>query len=340
MLKTLALLLVGVIYTNAASFSNKTYVYKTVGDLDILADVYIPSKSSYIRYPVLLATHGGGYVMGDRTIGLLDQSLREAMDRGWLVISIDYRLSPSVLIDEIMSDVEDAYVWVRTELVKNISIDLDRITVYGWSAGGGIALINGYKLSPRPRVVVAFYPFCANFNDLYSYNPETPLPNSFVELANTLRQPHSGDIASNSPDLRGQLFLEGLASQKIGWLYATKDPNLPADEVKRKLIEFSAVYNVDANYPPTYISHGLADSLVPYNQTSQLVSQLELKGVKYKVDLVPGADHCFEFVPDYWENHVLPMFDFIDYYMINNSYSLSIFYQVMIFIVFLAIYIL
>ena len=132
------------VYVHAADYS--TYTYKTIGDLLLSADVYLPNVTLFDKYPVIFVTHGGAYIVGSKSGGLFPQEIDEVLSRGWAIVSIDYRLSPAVLLSDIVEDSQDAYNWVRTELAQNVNIDIDRIAVFGGSAGGGLALLNGYML--------------------------------------------------------------------------------------------------------------------------------------------------------------------------------------------------
>jgi len=172
-----------------ASQQPTTYTYKTVGNLSILADVFVPSSSNYSKYPVFFCVHGGGYMLGAKSEGSTDQERNEALSRGWAVVSIDHRLSPGVVLRDIVQDMQDAYTWVRTKLVNIIPIDPNNIIVFGQSAGGGLAVISGYKLSPPPKAVISFYPFCTNFITPYAYNPTTPLSQALIDEAKVLYTP-------------------------------------------------------------------------------------------------------------------------------------------------------
>ena len=192
-----------------------TYSYKTVGNLSILADVYVPSSSNYSKYPVLFCVHGGGYMLGAKNGCLSTQELSEVLSRGWSVISIDYRLSPGVVLRDIVQDMQDAYTWVRTKLVNIIPIDPNNIIVFGQSAGGGLSVISGYKLSPPPKAVISFYPFCTNFITPYAYNPITPLNQSLVDQAKALYTPILTEYESlDINDPRVALFFNALVQQK------------------------------------------------------------------------------------------------------------------------------
>jgi len=91
-----------------------------------------------------------------------EEETLEALNRGWVIVSIDYRLAPGVLLPAIVEDVEDAYEWVRTELVEEIDIDPNNIILMGQSAGGGLGAMAGFLLNPRPKAMILFYPGCTD----------------------------------------------------------------------------------------------------------------------------------------------------------------------------------
>jgi acetyl esterase/lipase len=313
--KSILLLLCTVYIASAAN--RAIYTYKTVGDVKILLDVYTPTSSAPSGgYPVLFTIHGGGFTQGSKSISFTKEELTEASRRGWVIISIDYRLMPSVVLDEILEDVQDAYNWVRTELIKITPINTNLISVFGRSAGGGLAVLSAYKLSPRPKAVIAFYPGLTNWTDPEVYNPNTPVDQMLVSAANKLSVPVLTEYTkSGSSDPRVVLTYIAAAEGKIGWLAVTHDPNLPTDQVMAKLKEFSATENVDKNFPPTYLAHGTADKTVPYLQSVQLGDKLKEKNIPYVLDLIPGYGHDFDSKANLWEQHVLPAFDFVEKYM-------------------------
>jgi len=296
----------------AATMDVKTYTYKTVGDLDIKLDVFTPSTAAPATgYPVLFAIHGGGFIEGKKSLGLNVQEQKEALSRGWVIVTIDYRLMPGVVLDDIFSDVQDAYNWVRTELTKISRLNLDMITVMGRSAGGGLAVMSGYKLTPRPKVVIGFYSGMSNWTDPLLYNPATPVEPFLVAAANQLSVPVVAEYTRNgNADPKLILAYTAEKSGKAGWLAVTHDPNLPTDQVMAKLRDFSATENVDSHYPPTYLAHGTSDKIVPYTQSVQLGNSLKAKNIPYVLDLIPGSGHDFDNNAELWDQHVLPAFDF------------------------------
>jgi len=305
------------------SLQLETYTYKNVGGLELKADVYTPESTTYDKYPVVLVIHCGGYIFGDRSsMAFSSFELNETLARGWVAVSIDYRLAPDVLLDQIVEDIQDAYKWIRTELIKQVSIDPDSITLYGASAGGGLALIGGFKLDPRPIAIVAFGPSYSDFTKPYVYDPNTPVNESFVELVNSFREPLTGYVLGEDflSDPRYNLLFHISFSRKAGWMLTTHDPNESPDTILAKLKEFSAVYHVDGDYPPTYLVHGLADDTIPYEQSAEMAQQLEENNIDHQLHLLDGIGHNFGLFTatsptQTWIEYILPAFDFIEHHM-------------------------
>lgn len=300
------------------SLPYNTYVYKTVGNLSIEADVYVPNISLK-NYPVALVIHGGGFVEGSKQDGCSEQELEEMLSRGWVVVPIDYRLAPDVYLADIVEDVQDAYAWIRNELVNIVPLDLDSFVVFGGSAGGALTLISGYLLSPRPQALIAFFPGLANFTE--AYNATSVVPESLITTMDTLLQPMTEyNVTGYNP--RILFFEQTVLAGKFGWMLATHDPSEPADSVVEYLQEYSAVYHVNSSYPPTVLVHGLNDTLVPYQESVNMAGYLAAANVPYALNLVPGAGHGFDsgnVTLQVWDDYILPAFSFAQKYLDTNS---------------------
>jgi arylformamidase len=99
-------------------------------------DVYAPSGAKNL--PVVFWIHGGGWQSGDKTMVALKP--KAFMDAGFVFVSINHRLLPSVEMDAITVDVARALGWVH----KNISThggDPTRVLVMGHSSGGQLAAL-------------------------------------------------------------------------------------------------------------------------------------------------------------------------------------------------------
>lgn len=101
-------------------------------------DLYTPAAVGTAR-PVLVWVHGGGWQAGDKTeVHLKPQTLT---DRGWLLVSINYRLlDDKVTIDQMAGDVARAMRWVRDH-AKEHGGDPDRLVLAGHSAGAQLAAL-------------------------------------------------------------------------------------------------------------------------------------------------------------------------------------------------------
>jgi len=309
------LLLLFCIAASVSAQNYTTYVYKTVGDLKIELDVFVPAVAPpQSGYPVFFAIHGGAWIFGDKEAAFTGDELNETLRRGWVMVSINYRLAPGVLLADQMEDFQDAYDWVRSQLVTIVPINPDLITLFGQSAGGGYVLTAAYKLVPRPTAVISFYPAYTNWT---AFPPKAKSNILIVSQAKKLRTPVIATYPfPNLLDKRADLLIEAYKLGQLGWLMTTMDAKLPASQIMALLKDYSATENVDSRFPPTYLAHGLKDRLVTYVQSQQLADELDKHGVPNVLDLVPGADHTFDYNSTlYWDKHVLPAFNWAQQYM-------------------------
>jgi arylformamidase len=109
--------------------------YATAHERQVL-DVYAPAGARNL--PVVFWIHGGGWQAGHK--GLIALKPKAFNDAGFVFVSINHRLLPSVAMEAIMSDVATALGWVH----KNIAAhggDPGRLLVMGHSSGGQLAAL-------------------------------------------------------------------------------------------------------------------------------------------------------------------------------------------------------
>ena len=122
-------------------------------------DVYEPvADSGGIGRPAILAIHGGAWRGGDKAWG--EQFAKELCPRGYVVFSINYRLSsrPGGTWPAQIEDVQKALRHVRANAAR-YGIDPDRVASLGMSAGGHLATMLALRDDPtgpdgRVRVAV------------------------------------------------------------------------------------------------------------------------------------------------------------------------------------------
>src|ERR1041385_1343302 len=153
----------------ADQFEKTTVIYKQTGGLPPKADVYFYANTQ-VR-PVLVSLPRGALIMGHRE-NLSEPVKGFALTNGYVLVSFDYRLAPETKLPDIIQDVEDAFHWLRRDGPRRFHIDPDRIAVTGGSAGGYLTLVTGYRVQPRPRVLLAYYGYGDLIGDWYS----TPSP--------------------------------------------------------------------------------------------------------------------------------------------------------------------
>jgi acetyl esterase/lipase len=108
-------------------------------------DVSVPSNGLVRPLPVAAFIHGGGWVSGDKAEGLLLDEVRdELLLRGYVVVSLNYRLA-TLSTNKWPAQINDVKCAVRHLRAKagDYGFDGVRIGVWGVSAGGHLAAMLG-----------------------------------------------------------------------------------------------------------------------------------------------------------------------------------------------------
>lgn len=226
------------------------------GDVELLATVFRP-KTATGPLPAILFIHGGGWRSG-RHYNVFAAWMAE---RGYLVASIDYRLTQQAKWPAQIEDCKLGVRWLRANAAQ-FGIDPGRIGVFGTSAGGHlsacVAVLDAPELEGQggyPGIsskVAAAAAFCPPTDITGDWLPGKPCP-SWVQ------------------DLIGAPLTE----KPEAWKQA------------------SPALNVKAGAPPFFIAHGLDDTHVPATQGEKLRKALEEKGVPVEYVAIKNAGHDF-----------------------------------------------
>ncbi len=108
------------------------------GTLDFFTslDVYQPATQSKTNRPILIYVHGGGWAIGDKS--RVHEKADWAFENDWILVSVNYRLTPQVMHPEHARDVAAAVAYIH-EHAHEIGGDPDRIVLIGHSAGAHLA---------------------------------------------------------------------------------------------------------------------------------------------------------------------------------------------------------
>lgn len=124
-------------------------------------DLYTPKGDTVRKRPAIVWVHGGGFSGGDKTSPELLDEANEFARKGYVNVSINYRLAPQGCVGPItgscitgivqaMQDGQTAVRFLRARAAK-YGIDPKRIAIGGSSAGAITALNVGYNASdPGP----------------------------------------------------------------------------------------------------------------------------------------------------------------------------------------------
>ena len=271
-----------------AQIAPKTYTYKTVGGHAVQADVYRPEDGR--THPVLMFIHGGALIMGSR-MGMNQEQVARYLKAGFVLVSIDYRLAPETKLEPLLSDVKDAYRWIRTKGPELFGADPSRMVVSGGSAGGYLTLMCGIMLQPKPRALAAFYgygdidgPWYSKPDPFYSKQPAVKKDDAYGAVGSAVI---SAPVGKNS---RGLFYLycrqNGLWPKEVTGHDPVKEPDY--------FTPFCPVRNVTKAYPPTMLLHGDADTDVPYHESVDMAAALERAGVEHEFITVKGGGHGFD----------------------------------------------
>lgn len=135
-----------------ASVQVVTQTYAVRGADRLHADVCTGAHSA--PAPVLVLIHGGAMARGSRAA--LRQFCVDGARRGFVGVSIDYRLLPAAYPDQ-LADVRSALAWIREPAqVRRFRLDPSRVGLVGSSAGATLAaqLVAGVGAPAGPPAYV------------------------------------------------------------------------------------------------------------------------------------------------------------------------------------------
>jgi acetyl esterase/lipase len=265
----------------AAPIVARDVPYAEPADERQVLDVYAPAGASNL--PVVFWIHGGGWQAGDKT----DVQIKPRVfaERGFVFVSINYRLLPDVPMEDIIGDVARAAGWVHAHIAE-YGGDPQRLLVMGHSAGAQLAAL----LSTDDRYLKAAGLSLTMIRGCVPVDGDTYDVPAIIETAETRRRVH------------------GLPQAKFG--HREKFGNDPA-----KHRDFSAVTHVasDKGIPPFLILH-VAEHPDVSAQAQRLGNALQEAGVPVQVfgasDTTHGRINANLGQPDDPATRVL--FEFLD----------------------------
>ena len=118
---------------------NVRYAEVPGADANLLSlDIYAPSNAA--QCPVMVYVHGGGWARGDKqAVGIKPDYF---CSRGWVFVSINYRLVPKVDIVAQAQDAANAVAWVHAQIAAHGG-NPEKLHLMGHSAGAHLVALLG-----------------------------------------------------------------------------------------------------------------------------------------------------------------------------------------------------
>jgi acetyl esterase/lipase len=230
-----------------------------------VVDISMPDTASS---GVILFIHGGIWMYGDKSNCPV---FLDAFRDRFVVASMSHRyIDETIHINDLEDDVAAAVAYIR-EFCGSYRQDPGKLIIMGHSSGAHLSLLYAYKQHGTSPIPIAFCVDMAGPADMgdvaYLYNfKKLGWEKLFYQLAEKAAGHHIVD---------GDITDEGYNESS-----------------KKILAAISPINFVTAGSPPTIIAHDVADTLVPYANSTALNSALTVYGVDHNfIALYSGIGH-------------------------------------------------
>jgi len=216
------------------------------------------------KAPVLLQVPGGGWAIGMRRPQAYPLMSLMA-ERGWVCVSIAYRVSPRHTWPAHIVDVKRALAWVK-ENIAEYGGDPDFVAISGGSAGGHLTALAA--LTPNEP----------------EWQPGFEDADTSVAAAVPIygRYDWFSDEGAGRPE-----FISVLQRYIVKKRFT---------EHRQDYLDASPITKVRPDAPPFFVLHGTDDSIIPVQEGRAFAEALEQKSDSPVVYAeIPHAQHAFDF---------------------------------------------
>jgi acetyl esterase/lipase len=258
----------------AAFTLTEDVIYGRRDGLALTMDVFAPRKPN--GRGVIICVSAGFESSKEMIKFVHPVATADLLQRGYMVFAVFHSSYPKYKVPEIVDDIHRAVRFVKAR-ADRYNVDPDRIGISGASSGGHLSLMMGCayragsatatdvveRKSSKVAAVACFFPP----TDFVAFDHDDLTPE---------QKPFRGLFDIREPDPTTNLLV-------------------PINRERRREIgrECSPLFCATKQAAPTLIIHGDKDRLVPFKQSTDLISQLEKCGVECKLEVRKGMDHGY-----------------------------------------------
>lgn len=259
---------------------------KTGGDVSLKMDIYYPQISSQPlpALPVIVYIHGGGWMSGTKDGCYKNDSYSrnlcdEQPSRGYIAVSIDYRLSSQAIFPAQIQDVKAAIRFLRKNAnsFSGFVIDTTRIAAIGGSAGGHLASLLGTSKGVASLEGDLNSGFDSSVQAVATFYGPSDLLQMDAQLTESFG---AGNFSPHNISASPESKLLGCTinnSTSCNSLAATANP----------------ITYISSQAPPFIIRHGTGDTTVPYQQSKILDEALKASSAYSDYRALSQVGHGF-----------------------------------------------
>lgn len=247
-------------------------------------DLVVP-KGAKGETNLLLLIHGGAWVSGDKKDSR-DSLVNQAAGNGCCAAAINYTYaSEKTDINLILDEITMALKSIKDK-GNELGISINKVILYGHSAGGNLSLLYAYsRYEEAPVKPAAVFGMSAptDLTDIQSYI--------------------DGDFDEKTA--------YDLFSMACGFRFSKEN----FEEAKDYLAKVSPVTYASPSCVPTVLAHGKKDTTVSFSQSEKLDALLTQNGVKHEFIVFPNSGHDLSGDPEQSERIYSLITEYINEYL-------------------------
>lgn len=232
-----------------------------------------------VRRPAILLVHGGGWIAGDKW--MLGGYCDDLCELGFVILNINYRLAPQAKFPAQADDVREGLRYL-TQNAERLSIDVSRIGMFGYSAGGHLSALIGV-LGDEPIETVA---------PATSWTSDDPRWGQLPRVAAVCAGGPPCDFRVMPPENETFTYFLNGPRRAYPDLYIAASPTAHAS----------------ADDPPFQLIHGETDMIVPLKTSQKFAEALRNAGAPVELTVIPNHGHMMTFMHPVTRKSVLEFF--------------------------------